>query len=126
MSCLGSPCSCKLSDISWNVPTRGYGLHAGLSAAVGCAKELEIHLAQPTVADWAVTGVGYVVLGALALAGLWLYLAWKARTTGMRLALHPLATFTTSTVTRMLGTMGCGQECIHVHADSIQESGGSP
>ena len=36
-----------------------------------------MHLAQPSVTDWAVLLVGCIVIGALALGGLWLYLAWK-------------------------------------------------
>lgn len=40
-------------------------------------QELEVHLAQPSVTDWVVLLVGYFVISALALAGLWLYLAWK-------------------------------------------------
>ena len=32
-------------------------------------QELEAHLAQPSVTDWAVLMVGYLVLGCLALAG---------------------------------------------------------
>jgi len=47
-------------------------------------QELEVHLAQPTITDWAVLWVGYVVLGALALAGLWTYLAWKVVRSGRR------------------------------------------
>ena len=42
------------------------------SSQLTCAQELEAHLAQPSVTDWAVLLVGYVVLGCLAMAGLWL------------------------------------------------------
>jgi hypothetical protein len=44
---------------------------------VAPAQELEVHLAQPSVTDWVVLAVGYFVISAAALAGLWLYLAWK-------------------------------------------------
>lgn len=47
-------------------------------------QELEIHLAQPTITDWAVLMVGYVVIGGLALAGLWVFLAWKVVRSGRR------------------------------------------
>jgi hypothetical protein len=47
-------------------------------------QELELHLAQPTIMDWAVLTVGYVVIGGLALAGLWVFLAWKVVRSGRR------------------------------------------
>lgn len=43
-----------------------------------------MHLAQPTITDWAVLMVGYIVVGCLALAGLWTYLAWKVVRSGRR------------------------------------------
>lgn len=54
------------------------------SSQLTCAQELEAHLAQPSVTDWAVLLVGYVVLGCLAMAGLWLYLAWRVVRSGRR------------------------------------------
>ena len=47
---------------------------AGFAAAVMVLErifaELEAHLTQPSVTDWAVLMVGYVVLGCLAMAGM--------------------------------------------------------
>jgi hypothetical protein len=54
------------------------------SSQLNCAQELEAHLAQPSVTDWAVLLVGYFVLGCLAMAGLWLYLAWRVVRSGRR------------------------------------------
>jgi len=33
-------------------------------------QELDVHLSQPSVTDWAVLIVGYIVLGCLAMAGM--------------------------------------------------------
>ena len=47
---------------------------AGFAAAVMVLErvfaELEAHLTQPSVTDWAVLVVGYIVLGCLAMAGM--------------------------------------------------------
>ncbi|CAL5223373.1 g5878 [Coccomyxa viridis] len=73
---------------------------AGFAAAVMVLErifaELEAHLTQPSVTDWAVLMVGYVVLGCLAMAGLWLYLAWRMvrsrrRGRGLAWAKHALS-----------------------------------
>ena len=53
---------------------------AGFAAAVMVLErvfaELEAHLTQPSVTDWAVLVVGYIVLGCLAMAGMsWLQLS---------------------------------------------------
>ncbi|CAL8470841.1 g10383 [Coccomyxa elongata] len=85
----GAPASRENATESVALPEGFNGVEmSGVAGAImvfeQVIKELEVHLAQPTITDWAVLMVGYIVVGCLALAGLWTYLAWKVVRSGRR------------------------------------------